>query len=290
MEQILNELEPRGTIYFPFQHYDMSNPNGTLYITAHWHDEVEILYVETGTLHLHLNGQMYVLEEGDIIFINSLYIHYMFPSDTKTHYYAYVFPLNYLSFETNDFTQKSLMEPLINRKYLFPFMIKPDDKPYHELLKTIMRLIELDKKRDLGYQIRTKSALYELLALLFSEELFEIPTSDPISEKYEKILSYIDNHFQHDISLESIADYCNMSPSYFCRYFKNNFGKTFVDYLNHLRVEKACVELAETSNSIIRIALDNGFHNISYFNKCFKNIMRLTPSQYRKEMQNNALN
>ena len=137
--------------------------------------------------------------------------------------------------------------------------------------------------RTPGYQLHSKSLLLDIFATLYKNNLFEAPTLISISEKYKKLLTYIQTHYREQITLEEISKFCNMSPKYFCRYFKNNFGKTFVNYLNHFRIEKACVQLSETSDSIIKIALDNGFHNISYFNKCFKSIMHVTPSLYRKQ-------
>lgn len=272
MNSFMHEIRPRGTLYFPFQHYDMLNSSGTLFVTAHWHDEIEILYIEKGTLHLNLNSRMYVLKEGTICFLNSLYIHSMFPEDTATHYYAYVFPMEYLSFEKQDYLQRTLITLLIQHNLLFPFTINPETSHYQALRENILNLIELDIKRDLGYQLHCKSALLNIIAILYANDLFEMPTLIPISEKYKKIITYIENHYNQPITLEDIAEFCNVSPKYFCRYFKNNFGKTFIDYLNHLRIEKACIQLAETSNSITKIALDNGFHNVSYFNKCFKSI------------------
>lgn len=281
MHTSIHEIRPRGTLYFPFQHYDMSNPNGNLFVTAHWHNEVEILYLKKGTLHLNLNAQMHTLYEGTICFLNSLHIHSMFPEDASTHYYAYVFPLEYLSFETQDYLQKILITPLLRRKLLFPLTITSANACYDELLGNLTKLIELDIARTPGYQLRCKSALLNIIAALYADNLLEAPTEIALSEKYKKIITYIEENYRSAITLEEIADFCNVSPKYFCRYFKNNFGKTFIDYLNHFRIEKACLQLTETSNSVIKIALDNGFHNVSYFNKCFKGVKEMTPSQYR---------
>lgn len=290
MGSYLHEVRPRGTLYFPFQHYDMQNPNGNLFVPAHWHDEIEILYIKKGTLHLNLNAQMHVLCEGTICFLNSLHIHSMLPEDSGTHYYAYVFPMEYLAFEKQDYLQKVLITPLIERKLLFPLTVNAENVCYREVLDRLTLLIELDSARPFGYQLRCKGALLDMIAALYADGLFEAPTEIALSEKYKKIITYIEENYQRQITLEEISGFCNVSPKYFCRYFKNNFGKTFVDYLNHFRVEKACQQLTETSNSVIKIALDNGFHNISYFNKCFKRIKELTPLQYRAKYSENIKN
>ena len=75
----------------------------------------------------------------------------------------------------------------------------------------------------------------------------------------------------------------NLNPQYFCRYFKENIGKTATRYIQEVRMEKAAEALAETNEKIITIAADSGFDNIGYFIRKFREIKGVTPSEYRKK-------
>ena len=82
--------------------------------------------------------------------------------------------------------------------------------------------------------------------------------------------------------MNDAANYLKVSRQYFCRYFKKSTGMSFVDFINDLRLRRACQEIVLTSKSITDIALDHGFDNIGYFFKLFKIKFGQTPLAYRK--------
>lgn len=98
-----------------------------------------------------------------------------------------------------------------------------------------------------------------------------------------KILKYISEHLQEDISLETIATYINMNSSYFSRYFKSKTGGNFVDFLTSIRIEKAKELLAETELSIDEISIRVGHVNKAYFTKVFKKVTGFNPGEFRKK-------
>ena len=76
-----------------------------------------------------------------------------------------------------------------------------------------------------------------------------------------------------------------MSPNAFCRYFKQRTNKTFVQFLNEIRIENSCTLLARNNElSIAEIAYQCGFNNISNYNRKFKLIKKVTPNEFRKKM------
>ena len=78
------------------------------------------------------------------------------------------------------------------------------------------------------------------------------------------------------------------SPSlkkYFSRYFRNATGQTFTAYLNTIRMNHACQLLLETDDTVLEIALECGYENVSYFIRLFGNLMHCTPLQYRLSKQ-----
>ena len=76
-----------------------------------------------------------------------------------------------------------------------------------------------------------------------------------------------------------------MAPGSFCRYFKKRTGKTFIQYVMEIRISIAAKKLAESDKPIAQICYESGYNNLGNFNLNFKNIMGMTPSEYRKNFR-----
>ncbi|WED29518.1 AraC family transcriptional regulator [Vibrio sp. DW001] len=96
----------------------------------------------------------------------------------------------------------------------------------------------------------------------------------------------IESNYYRPIQLADIATITNLTEHAFCRSFKKATGKTFLHYLNGIRVHEAAKQLIETELSITQIAYEVGFSNISSFNRYFKNQKKLSPSEFRKNIEN----
>ena len=88
-----------------------------------------------------------------------------------------------------------------------------------------------------------------------------------------------------DISLEEIAKVANLSPTAFCRLFKQRTNRHFVEYLNEVRISNACKFLLETSLNVSEIAFQCGYKTLSNFNKIFKKTTGLAPKEYRQKTE-----
>ena len=97
----------------------------------------------------------------------------------------------------------------------------------------------------------------------------------------ERMIDYINNHLQEDISLNDLAELCNLSPSYVSRLFKENLNIGFLEYLNTLRISRAKKLLKETKITIEQIGFQVGFRNVRSFMRTFKQYENMTPGQYR---------
>lgn len=102
------------------------------------------------------------------------------------------------------------------------------------------------------------------------------------NSKIVKIYEFIMNNFKHEISLENAADLANMNPCAFSRYFKNTQKKTFTQFLNEVRIGYACKLLMEKQYNIAEVCFESGFNNISNFNRQFKSLKQMSPSQFIK--------
>lgn len=101
-------------------------------------------------------------------------------------------------------------------------------------------------------------------------------------ERIDKILQYTIEYFQEPVTLEDVAKNVSMSVPAFCNYFKKSTKKTYIDFLNEVRVGYACKQLIDTQNNIASICYDSGFNTLANFNKQFLKVKKLTPSVYRR--------
>ncbi|MBC7912676.1 MAG: helix-turn-helix transcriptional regulator, partial [Pyrinomonadaceae bacterium] len=104
-------------------------------------------------------------------------------------------------------------------------------------------------------------------------------------DKINKVFEYTINHFKSPIDLKTVALLANLSVPSFCRYFKKNTKKTYVEFLNEMRVGHACQALIDSDRNILEISTDCGFNTISNFNKQFLKIKGIKPSVYKKNFK-----
>jgi two-component system response regulator YesN len=96
---------------------------------------------------------------------------------------------------------------------------------------------------------------------------------------------YMANNLQEEMTLKQMADYSHLSTSYFGVLFKQYTGKSFVNYLNQIRIEKALELLRSSDQKIYEIAENVGFVSLPYFNRVFKHVSTMTPNEYRKSLR-----
>ncbi|WP_188503945.1 AraC family transcriptional regulator [Parapedobacter pyrenivorans] len=98
----------------------------------------------------------------------------------------------------------------------------------------------------------------------------------------DHIQTYVADRLRDRIYLEDVAELLNMSVATFCRYFKQSTGRTFVDFVQEMRIEHACALLRATSLPIREVSEDSGFHSMAHFIRLFKRLKGLTPQAFRK--------
>ncbi|MBD0777520.1 AraC family transcriptional regulator [Maribacter sp. ANRC-HE7] len=102
-------------------------------------------------------------------------------------------------------------------------------------------------------------------------------------ERMARIISFLNENFENKIELESVASIAHMAPNAFCRYFKKRTQKSFVQYLNEIRIGHACKLLIEGELQITTICYHSGFNTLTNFNRQFKTLMKMTPTEYMEQ-------
>ena len=103
--------------------------------------------------------------------------------------------------------------------------------------------------------------------------------------RVERLLEWIQNHFAEPLTQARAAAEVKMSPPAFSRWFKARVGLVFQRYLNELRVAKVCALLADQNKAITQAAFECGYNNLANFNRRFREITRLTPTEFRSQTQ-----
>ena len=136
--------------------------------------------------------------------------------------------------------------------------------------------------------------LFEILSILsestdltfVNNEAYSPATNQNTNDRLSDVFIFIKEHYKKDISLIEIAKIANLTPTSFCRMFKVKAKKSFVEYLNEVRIANACKFLIETDLGISEIAYECGYKTASNFNKIFKKLNGVTPGEYKKNTEN----
>jgi YesN/AraC family two-component response regulator len=122
------------------------------------------------------------------------------------------------------------------------------------------------------------------------EEAEKIIESEECQKHFiEKSVEYIKKHFREKLTLEMVAAKAFMNPKYFSHVFKKEMGVSFSNYVNDLRIERACRLLETTNYPAYRISMECGFSDPSYFSRVFHQKMNMTPQNYRKYKRESML-
>lgn len=243
----------------------------------HFHNEIELVKVMQGKMRFDVNDTVFTGVAGDIVFIAP-----RIPHETTS---------------IEDATQILLVQLNPNQQYdsyLFKLMRQSEkeyylfnsaNSIYQELNYILDKLLEESRTQDKGYELYLKSWLYALLGFFSRNRFFSIVNNeleDNLIQKINPVIEYVENNYSHNISLESASELLNLHPIYFCRIFKEATGKTFINYLNFVRISKAEDLLIFTNKSITEIAMETGFTSVQYFNRIFKEAKGRTPTEFRK--------
>ncbi len=148
------------------------------------------------------------------------------------------------------------------------------------------KLILISKKSGFDNFLDFQSLLYDLAISRNKKMLTNISFEDQNdfhnSKRIEKVYNYIKENYAQKIKVEEAASIINMTVISFSRLIKQRTGKTFIEFVNDLRLGFATRQLIETNDSVSEICFKCGFNNISNFNRVFKKRQNCTPSEFRQ--------
>ncbi|MEN8202300.1 MAG: AraC family transcriptional regulator [Bacteroidota bacterium] len=150
--------------------------------------------------------------------------------------------------------------------------------------RKMLWMLEADKfQRVMGLleilDILASGKEYETLSRMTIEEV----KGDSESQRINVIYNFVLENYRHRCTVPMVSSHFGMTPQSFCRYFKNRTKKTFIGFLNEVRISHACKLLTSDELSIIEVCYNSGFDSLSNFNRQFKKVTGTTPGRYRTE-------
>ena len=286
----LKENVVHGTKEYPYEQYNIRNRYRTFQIPVHWHDEMEIIAIERGQLDIKIGEDNFIGRAGDIFFVNPRELHLMGPSEIDGLYYTLLFPIEFISFQTQDALETELLSPIRSNKLLFPHQLQGGIKeivyPFlQEIINSNMQ------KHDIGakeislsrHHLRTRILLLEMLECLYENGALLKSETNGDTNMQKEMLAYIDAHCMEKITLSMLAEEFHLSEKYVSRYFVEHFKISFSNYVIHHRLTYARALLETTDEQVTEIAMQSGFSNVSYFIRAFKKMYGISPLKYKKK-------
>lgn len=250
--------------------------------TSHFHPELEIIFVIQGNVNVTIKSQKYYLRKEDIILVNLNELHTI-KSDEDAIVYTLHFPWKFLKQCIND------KNTLFDTDALY----RGDEQnyAYQDMKKILCKLVSEYLKKTKKSKCMEESLIYQLLdCLIESYELINRETSGVNRDddtRMNYVLDYIGKNYMEKISMSDLAEELHISSSTLSRMFKKQMGVHFVEYVNQLRIQYAIKEILYSDENITKIAMDCGFSNLAMFNKMFRKLYGMNPSEYRKDMGKN---
>ena len=254
--------------------------------TWHYHNNFEISFITEGSGKRIVADSIAEFQPGDLVFIGRKLPH-VWIADKELHTTSSrSLEMVFLQFTTDVVSQKLMSLPEF--KYIAKAValsergIQIVGQTLNEVSEIMLQLPYLKNFDRMLHFLRMMDIIGK------SETNIQLASKDYLKVRFTTgnkriatIHEYLMNNYHEDIDLKRLAELVNMAEGSLCRFFKMNMGMTVFEYLNQLKVELACKLLMDRDLSILEVCLDSGFNNLSHFNKQFKKINGLPPSEYR---------
>ena len=280
------EQTVHGTPMLPFAKYHTNISAMLPFYPIHWHEEMEVIKVQSGKGLFYVDGIKYEGSAGDIFILCPFVMHSvnrLDDNDMQTD--SIVFNLRLLQSNGADICTVKYFAPLLNEKRSVPCIVRPQDSWYHSFDECMTSILMCDPNSD-GAELDIKANLYWMFFHIYNNRLIDAKPNvaeDKRSYTVRLALEYIRAEYMNEITIEKIAKHCGYSEFYIMKLFKQYTGTSCVDYINNYRLTVAGRQLRDTDDDVSTIAYQVGFNNISYFNRQFKKQYGMTPKEFRAQ-------
>lgn len=284
------ETKFHGKKDFPFIVYYSVLPEELSGIQLHWHEEMEIIYVEQGKIIVTIQNNEYTVAENEIVLIPPESIHAIRQNNNEhAIYYNILFRFSMLSSGQETLCKKKYLDPIYERNVLMPEYLNSSNPLQKKLKPLIQNLTDLNWPEGYKNELLIKARLLEIMHIIKESCKKADKTasgSDEIYKRIKKSLLYLESNYSENISIALVAGISNYSESYFSKIFKQLTGSSFTQYLKDYRLERAAEILRSKNIRVSEVALSVGFNNLSYFSRAFMKKYKTTPKAFQAKHLN----
>ncbi len=266
------------------------------YVRWHWHEELEINLVKSGTAEFTVGDEKILLNEGQGIFLNRNVLHAIRSvNGDDCILLSFIFNPNIMFHNDSSNLAQGYINGVVEDEDTRYLIMDRKDMWGRSALAYLSDIFDANFSQEFGYELATKSYLCQLwLHLLKKCNHVTLPVAhkqrkttslSPDEIRIKDAIHYIQTHYAEAITLDDIADSIHVSKSECCRCFKRAVKLTPFEYLMRYRILQAADKILQhdrSTASISELAISVGFNNTSYFNKLFKKYFNCTPTEYRK--------
>ena len=246
----------------------------------HWHSQTEVYICLQGQMKICIEGTMYCLNRDDTVFVFGNEAHEIFCNVPDTRVVLIAFGYELLGSDYSNIQNLSVNIPFFNLK---------DSDISPQILQPLIQI------RDVLYQQedavladwKFRSSAYAIAAYIYQHKQNKPVSAERLLrakhlEKMYGTLQYICQHFRETITVEQAAAAAGYDRSYFCKQFRKTAGMTFHRYLNYYRLSEACRLLSDAKLPLSAVAEQSGFASQKNLSRLFRDVLGMTPTQYRK--------
>ena len=265
-----------------------------VYDLVHFHEECQLTYIVEGSGYLSAASDTYSYRPGEVYLFGSNMPH-GFKSGNKKEVEDINSPAKRISVFFNRNVFESLFEQNPETASIKNLLdnaslgYKLSDGDSLDILSKIRRLTamdDFDKVLELLHILSTISNSNQVNCLSLNQDL-RVDLVDGDIHMINEIFDYTESNFKEKISLADVAGHFKMTSPTFSRFFKSRTQKTYIQFLIELRISKACEFIRAGTHNTTESCFNSGFTNISSFHRHFKNIIGMTPTEYRFRMSSN---
>lgn len=239
--------------------------------TSHYHEFYELYYLESGERYHLLNDQLYKLTPSQLILFEPYQLHYSYgdPNIGFSRILLY-------------FNDKYISPEIIShlKGLSGVYQLSPEDNM--EFYQMLRKVLQEKITQSEFYETSTATLLNQLLVMLLRTKTAkkEVYSNTRITQ----IISYINQHYTEKLTTEELANEFYISKWHLCREFKESTQTTIIQYINNIRIINAQKLLARKDLSITAVSSEVGFESVTHFQRVFKQIAGMTPSEYKKRV------
>ena len=261
------------------------------FVPWHWHNAIELFYMESGQLKYHTPNETMVFSAGWAGMVNSNVLHM---TEIQTHkekniQLLHIFEPKLLAGDHGSRIEQKYIMPIITSSQIEIIPLSPKVSEQAVVIDLIRRAFFLSEE-EFGYEIKIREALSQIWLHLFQicAPILQDKTqsANGTDDKIKRMMVHIHEHYSEKISIPELAEVAFLSERECYRAFRNHLHMPPVEYIKSYRIQRARQMLADTQTPITEIGYACGRGNPSYFGRIFRELTGYTPLEYRRKWQN----